>query len=1109
MNSFGKQIRVFISQSNMGLVYAAVFLSIIGLLVIYSVTFDRALDIYQDSVFYVKRHLIGLAAGSIVAVMLAYSDYRKLKRFTVFFLMISLAAMIGSLIFFSTPVDDQGLVGPASFASEMLKLATIIYVAHWIATKSEYIHDLTYGLVPFSVIVGVSASFLVLRPALSEAAILTIIAFGLFFVGGGDLRQFAIAGFLGGAIFLFLVATLPHAAARIDSFSVVLTDPTGSVGEYYQSVFTALGSGGLFGKGLGIGVLSQDYLSSPHTYSVFASLTEELGWLGGFMVIGLFAILCYRGLRVANNAPDSFGMILAIGLTFSLMISATLNLASNVALIPYIASPLPFISYGESTMFFSMIMIGILLSVSKITHKKEISTRSKLNRGQLRLSGLRFVPGSHWLLILSSMVLIAIILFGNGIGGLLQDTSVTDELQSASSGVVQRVLSAGRIIVILISLLITTSIMLFRTVFRQYKANGIIERQLEINGQVSNKELGPFGKTFLNQYEKTHRDLDLVLDTLGVLRYRRINLKKESDTLWRRISQSLVHNSHISEELSRELISTFQTSLGLSSETPKLSEQDNYYVSLMDTLKLFSNLPIPEQIPIIVPKYSILDEHNWLEMPRYARKLFRASKNIVVVLAWTKELYKDPAINLLHQVYAFDMITLGETELRQYVVARNSQNHFRQSVLRGINLSTISPFVTSGSTPELMFFGRENELREIVVHASTNSYAVIGGRRIGKTSLLNRLYHRRLPAAGFCTVYQDCSSLRTFEDFFKCSIRDWQPERPSRAPKTFGELIRDMPVLDKVIVLLDEADKLVPQDQKAGWPLFSSLRSAINTGNIRIVLGGERTLRKALRNPESPLFNMVDEILLRPLDYEDTRELITRPMKQLEINLVDEDAIVDRIWEFTSGHPNVIQRLCSRLLMQLNEQIESRKSDISRSDNRKSDEDRATFASGNSMVNASSRVSYFFKVLLPENEAKKIVEYTESELDIFTDRKITVEDVDTVIKNPGFQRDDFLGTFWESATLLEKIISLIMADDEEIRSLRSIREALMTKCRIKVSAREVDEALQMLVDLRSILKRTVTGYDFAIEAFPRVVSGTMTLEDMLQIFVEEYGEQIS
>ena len=188
----------------------------------------------------------------------------------------------------------------------------------------------------------------------------------------------------------------------------------------------------------------------------------------------------------------------------------------------------------------------------------------------------------------------------------------------------------------------------------------------------------------------------------------------------------------------------------------------------------------------------------------------------------------------------------------------------------------------------------------------------------------------------------------------------------------------------------------------------------------------------------------MNEINLGPIDINAVHELVTRPMKQLEIDFFDEKEIVQEIYEFTSGHPNIVQRICDRLIDILNQR-------------------------GN--------------------------------------RILSTEDVDIVINDPTFQRDDFLGTYWERATPLEKIISLIMAEDERICTLNSVKKNIEKLCGLSIRLNEVDEALQMLVNLRSILRHTERGYGFTNNAFPRVIAGTITLREMLDLEVEEYWEE--
>lgn len=467
-----------------------------------------------------------------------------------------------------------------------------------------------------------------------------------------------------------------------------------------------------------------------------------------------------------------------------------------------------------------------------------------------------------------------------------------------------------------------------------------------------------------------------------------------------------------------------------------------------DTSIAFRDTNLPDTLPIALLFGTSLDKADLPELHRLLLSAIGAGQHVGLLILFGDHLSLRSSVGLLEtsmkRAYACDIVAVGLEELQSLVLRREPQEELRRLVLSQVDLLSISPFVITGPVSDTVFFGRERELREIVEHATTASFAVIGGRRIGKSSLLARLHRIRLPAGGFSSLYFDCSASPNCDAFLATEIRHWQPEALPGALGTFGELLQLPPSDRPLVLLLDEADKLIPTDRANGWKLFGRLRAFANSGHGQIILGGERTLRSALQDTGSPLFNFTNEILLGPLDCRDVEELVTRPMKQLEIELVDAIAIVDRIWTFTSGHPNVVQRLCRRVIERLNER---------------------------------------------------------------GGRLVALDDVNAVIEDPSFQRDDFLSTYWEAATPLERIISLLMADKENVRTLRTVREALAVRCGLQLKPREVDDALQRLVDLRSILKHTPAGYQFAVGAFPRVVAGTMTLADMLEILTEEYQEQ--
>jgi len=397
--------------------------------------------------------------------------------------------------------------------------------------------------------------------------------------------------------------------------------------------------------------------------------------------------------------------------------------------------------------------------------------------------------------------------------------------------------------------------------------------------------------------------------------------------------------------------------------------------------------------------------------------------------------------SILKDVYAYNVVLFDQKNLVDIASSQDQITTLRRFILSQIDLTTISPYIITGPTPEDFFFGREHELREITEHIKSSSYTIIGGRRIGKTSILNRLHRVRLKNAGFRTIYNDCSVVTDFESFLATPIRSWQPDSPINAPSTFGELLNNPPKDKPLVLLLDEADKLVPSDKQANWKLFNTLRSLVNSNMLQVVLSGERTLQDALRDSKSPLFNFANEIILGPLDYKAVDVLVTQPLKRLEIELIGQKEIVDQIWSFTSGHPNIVQRLCRRLIEKINK----------------------------------SRV-----------------------------RRISIEDVNDVIRDVNFQRQDFLDTYWENTSNLEKIVTLIMVELNHVSTLSEIRQAIFKRCDFNPSASQTDDALKRLTDLRSILKRTDHGYGFAVESFPRVVTDTLTLNDMFEILTENY-----
>jgi cell division protein FtsW len=340
-------------------------LLVLGMLMVYSTTFDYGLRWHDNPRYFFDRQLRALIIGLACFLIIMQFDYHILRRLSVPLMLATLFGLLIVLLFGESIFGAQrGFVEGSYQPSEVAKLATILYITHWLSTKGERIKMVTYGLVPFSIITGVVCALIVQQPDLSTAGLVALISFTIFFVAGADWRQFAIAGLIGGAAFFILINTLPHAIARVDAYTTALRDPNQASWHVQQSLI-ALGRGGLFGVGLGEGTQKFGPLPAAHTDGVFAVLAEEMGLFGSLLVISLLVMLVWRGVRTARHARDSYGFLLALGITCWLAFQALINIAVITAVIPFTGMPLPFLSYGGSSMVISLIGVAILLNISR------------------------------------------------------------------------------------------------------------------------------------------------------------------------------------------------------------------------------------------------------------------------------------------------------------------------------------------------------------------------------------------------------------------------------------------------------------------------------------------------------------------------------------------------------------------------------------------------------------------------------------------------------------------------------------------------------------------------------------------------------------------------
>jgi cell division protein FtsW len=341
---------------------ATLALLAVGLMVVYSSSSDAGYRLEGDPAHFFKRQLMWLGIGLVGMIIAARMDHRHWMKFSI---VIMLSTLLLLLILVVTGQGRHLLGGKSISPVELAKLAMVIYIGHWLSSKGDLLRKLPYGLLPFTIMVGLVTGLVMAQPDLSEALVIVLVSVVMFFLAGADVIQFAIGLLGGGTAFVFVIGRLPHALERLEGYVAEWRDPLHSDNFQLIQGIQALGSGGLLGKGPGSGRMKFQWLPAAQTDSIFSIVGEELGLVGCLLVIGLLAMVIYRGLRTAALAPDSFGQLLAVGITCWIALQTLINMAVVTGLIPFTGIALPFLSVGGSSLVTCMIGIGIMLSVSR------------------------------------------------------------------------------------------------------------------------------------------------------------------------------------------------------------------------------------------------------------------------------------------------------------------------------------------------------------------------------------------------------------------------------------------------------------------------------------------------------------------------------------------------------------------------------------------------------------------------------------------------------------------------------------------------------------------------------------------------------------------------
>jgi cell division protein FtsW len=326
---------------------------------------------FGDAYYFFKHQLFyGVMPGILVLYLCAKIDYHFWKKVavpiffaSVIFLLLVFVPGVGSKVYGASRWLQ---LGPFSFQpSEMAKLAMIIYLSAWLESRGiKRIKDVFEGLLPFLGIIGLVGLLIMKQPDTGTFGVIALTSFAIFFISGARMQHLFSMVSAGAVGLWILVKIEPYRFDRILAFLDPGADPQG-IGYQINQALLAVGSGGLFGVGLGHSRQKFNYLPEPVGDSIFAVIGEELGLLGGVVLISLFVVLAVRGIKIAKHAPDMFGRLMATGITMWIIMQAFINISANIALVPLTGIPLPFISYGGTSLIFLMASVGILLNISQ------------------------------------------------------------------------------------------------------------------------------------------------------------------------------------------------------------------------------------------------------------------------------------------------------------------------------------------------------------------------------------------------------------------------------------------------------------------------------------------------------------------------------------------------------------------------------------------------------------------------------------------------------------------------------------------------------------------------------------------------------------------------
>lgn len=340
-------------------------LLIVGLPMVFSASHLLGFQESGQATYYLELQIRWVLVGLAAMVVFSVIPYHFWRRLSPLAIAVNVVLLVYVLFRGAETFGAQRTLADGSFQpSEIAKLVNAMYVAYWLSTLKWKLQDFWYSLVPLGLIISVVAGLVFLEPDLSTAVILVISTLTMFWTAGAPKRQIIAAGALLVVLMAIGLIAFPYRWVRFLRFTHPLDDPTGDGYQIYRMLL-AMGNGGLFGHGFGSLPDTVGIVPASHTDAIFAVIGNDFGFIGCALVVFLFMALTQRGLRIAEQATDMFGSLLATGITMWLASQALMNIASAASSIPFTGVPLPFISYGGSAMIANLAGVGVLLNIAR------------------------------------------------------------------------------------------------------------------------------------------------------------------------------------------------------------------------------------------------------------------------------------------------------------------------------------------------------------------------------------------------------------------------------------------------------------------------------------------------------------------------------------------------------------------------------------------------------------------------------------------------------------------------------------------------------------------------------------------------------------------------